>query len=109
MITKHEFEILDHTLHRAAHGCFCGHESEMRPLVDAGLMEFAFRKSYVPEPYWRCTAAGREAFAEARPVYRPDPPPVSARKRRSRERYRRWMAMDSGQPFGEFLKENYSS
>lgn len=63
-LTKAELEILDHTLHRAANNLFCGEPDEMISLVNAGLMEFAGKKSFVPDPYYRITAAGRNALRE---------------------------------------------
>lgn len=55
-------DILDHTEHRAAGGLYCGGGKDMDELVAAGLMEFAGRKSFVPDPYYRITSAGREAL-----------------------------------------------
>ena len=63
-LSRYEIDILWHTQHRAAGGLYCGEIPES--LVSAGLMEFAGRKSFVPDPYYRITAKGREALQQAR-------------------------------------------
>ncbi len=55
-------EILAHT---ARNRFFCGDGREMKELCDAGLMEYAGRKSFVPDPYFAITEKGREALREA--------------------------------------------
>lgn len=64
-LTKNQIDILDHTLHRAAGGLYCGDEPDVRALCDAGLMQYAGKKSFVPDPYFRATPAGREALKAA--------------------------------------------
>ena len=59
-LTHTQIEILDHTVHRAAQGLYCGGGPDMDALVAAGLMEYAGRKSFVPDPYLRITSKGRE-------------------------------------------------
>ncbi len=54
--------ILEHTANRAAGGLYCGDSPDMQVLVANGLMEYAGRKSFVTDPYFRITAAGREAL-----------------------------------------------
>lgn len=61
-LTRNQREILEHTATRAAGGLYCGNEPDMQSLVDAGLMEFGGRKSFVPDPYFRITEAGLEAL-----------------------------------------------
>ncbi len=61
-LSREQREILDHTVHRAAQGLFCGDSPDMRSLVAAGLMEEAGRKSFVPDTYFRITCKGREAL-----------------------------------------------
>lgn len=102
-VSQSEFAILDHTINRASCGLFCGYSDDMQRLVAAGLMEFAGRKSFVPDSYFRITSCGREAWAANRP---PDPPreKISAKKRRARERYDRFIRADSGLTFGEWIK-----
>ena len=64
-LTDEQVAILDHTAYRAARGLYCGGSPDMDGLVAAGLMEDAGRKSFVPDPYYRITGAGREALREA--------------------------------------------
>lgn len=61
-LNREQREILEHTVSRAAGGLYCGDGPDMQALVSAGLMEFAGRKSFVPDPYFRITSAGREAL-----------------------------------------------
>jgi len=58
-ITPAQLDILDHTEHRAAGGYYCGGGPDMDALVAAGLMEYAGRKSFVPDAYYRITSKGR--------------------------------------------------
>jgi hypothetical protein len=58
-ISREQLDILDHTEHRAPGGFFCGGGPDMDALVAAGLMEFAGRKSFVPDAYYRITSKGR--------------------------------------------------
>lgn len=50
--------IIEHTIEN---GVFCGGSKDMDGLVDAGLMEFAGKKSFVPDPYYRVTPKGKKA------------------------------------------------
>lgn len=102
-LTREQWSILDHTINRAARGIFCGDSEDMQALVAAGLMQFAGRVSWVPDPYFRITDAGRDAWRQQRPEPKPMPK-VSARKRRSQERYRLFLRMDYGGTFREFLR-----
>lgn len=52
-------DILDHTVHRAPGGMYCGDSAEMQELVKLGLMASAPRASFVPDPYFRITDMGR--------------------------------------------------
>ncbi len=65
-LTAEQIGILHHTEHRAAGGLYCGGGKAMDALVAAGLMESAGRKSFVPDPYYRITSAGRAALREHR-------------------------------------------
>lgn len=65
-LNHEQIEILDHTMHRAAGGLYCGGGKDMDALVAAGLMEYAGRKSFVPDPYYRVTGAGLEALKAAK-------------------------------------------
>lgn len=57
-------EILDHTANRAAGGLYCGGSPDMDWLCEQGLMQFAGKKSFVPDPYYRITPAGKDALKE---------------------------------------------
>jgi hypothetical protein len=59
-LTHEQIEILFHTRDRAAGGFFCGGSPAMDGLVEQGLMEFAGKKAYVPDSYYRMTPKGRE-------------------------------------------------
>jgi hypothetical protein len=61
-LTPIQISILEHTLHRAAGGYYCGGGPDMDALVAAGLMEYAGRKSFVPDPYYTITSKGCEAL-----------------------------------------------
>lgn len=65
-LTREQVSILDHTIHRAAGGFFCGGGKEMDGLVANGLMVSAGRKSFVPDEYFRITTKGRAALEKAR-------------------------------------------
>jgi hypothetical protein len=62
--TEH-IEIMRHTRDRAAGGFYCGDSSEMQELVTEGLMAFAGRKSFVPDPYFKLTEKGRDVLRVA--------------------------------------------
>lgn len=63
-LTKEQVSILRHTKRHAAGGLYCGGSPDMDKLVEAGLMEYAGRKSFVPDPYYKLTGAGREALSK---------------------------------------------
>lgn len=65
-LNHEQIEILDHTIHRAAGGLYCGGGKDMDAPVVSGLMECAGRKSFVPDTYYRVTGAGREALKAAK-------------------------------------------
>ena len=102
-LSSRQFAILDHTINRASCGLYCGDSDAMQSLVVDGLMEFAGRKSFVPDPYFRVTEKGREAWAANKPP-RPPREKISAKKRRARERYTRFLRADSGLTFSEWIK-----
>jgi hypothetical protein len=71
-LSREQLSILDHTEHRAAGGYYCGGGKDMDALVASGLMEYAGRKSFVPDPYYKITSAGRSALrAQNVPAQRP--------------------------------------
>ena len=59
-LTDKQLEILDHMIHRASQGLYCGASEDMDILLDAGLVEYAGKKSFVPDKYYRITSKGRE-------------------------------------------------
>ena len=73
---RYQMDILWHTEHRAAGGLYCGGGPDVDALVEAGLMEYAGRKSFVPDPYYRITAAGREVLRGAKWKQNANCPPV---------------------------------
>lgn len=58
-LTKEHIEIMKHTI---KNGMYCGDGEEMDELCEAGFMECAGRKSFVPEAYYRITVKGRQAL-----------------------------------------------
>lgn len=62
-LTEEQVGILDHTIHRAACGLYCGDGPDMQVLVKKGMMQMAGRKTFVPDPYFRITGKGKAALA----------------------------------------------
>jgi hypothetical protein len=106
-MTPNQLGIIDHTLHRASvPGLFCGNSPDMQALVRLGYMASAGRVSWVPDEYFRITAAGRQAWQDWKDA-QPKPPPISRRKARSKQRYLEWLrsgAADGGISFGQWLQ-----
>lgn len=65
-LSRYERDILWHTVHRAAGGYYCGGGPDMDALVEKGMMEYAGRKSFIPDPYYKITNKGREALRAAK-------------------------------------------
>lgn len=59
-ITNNQRDILDHTMHRAPCGYYCGDSADMQELIRLGLMVSVGKKSFVPDEYFALTGAGRE-------------------------------------------------
>lgn len=51
--------IIEHTI---KNGLFCGGSKDMDGLCEAGLMEYAGKKSFVPDPYYRVTTKGKNVI-----------------------------------------------
>lgn len=66
-MTREQFDILEHTRDRAAGHLYCGDSKAMTELVAAGLMEFAGRKSFVPDSYFTLTRKGWETVTTRTP------------------------------------------
>jgi hypothetical protein len=104
-MTPRQLEILQHALGVDEYGRgnmyrnhFCaggGDEAICRELVALGYME-TFTRSYLP--YYNCTVteAGKSAMREQSPK-----PPILTR---GQQRYRRYLAADTGVSFREWLK-----
>lgn len=78
-LTQEQFEILDHTLYRAARRCFCGNDDDpdMSFLVDQGLMR-KLGKGWVPgESYFTITPDGEAAHTSHRLLDSQSSPPSS--------------------------------
>lgn len=107
-MNQNQLEILDHVLHRATQGMYCGDSPDMQELVRLGYMASAGRVAWCPDEYFRITAAGRLAWREWRDA-QPKPPPISRRKQRAKRRYQDWLdswAGDCGISFGRWLREH---
>jgi hypothetical protein len=70
-LTSEHFDILYHTQYVAAGGLYCGGGKEMDELEAQGLMQFIGRKSFVPDPYYGITAAGRKVLRERNKTAKP--------------------------------------
>lgn len=55
-----QIAIIEHTI---KNGLFCGDSPDMEALLILGFMEYAGKKSFVPDGYYNVTRAGREAVA----------------------------------------------
>ena len=58
-MTQEQKEILKHA---SKHPFYCGGGSGMDSLCDQGLMAYAGKKSFVPDPYYQITDAGKKAL-----------------------------------------------
>ena len=65
-LTKGQIDILEHTIYRAAGGLYCGGGEDMEALCVKGLMVCVGRKSFVPDPYYCVTPAGRAELISAK-------------------------------------------
>ena len=104
-LTSEQIGILKHTAFRAAGGFFCGDSPEMKSLVAMGLMEFAGRKSFVPDRYFRLTVAGR-SIVNTLAILTPGPR-ISKRKAAAKERYEAYLRAETGESFLRFLQRHF--
>lgn len=58
VLSAEQVAILDHTVHSAANGMYCGGSSEMQALCELGLMSSAGKASFCPDEYFRITGDG---------------------------------------------------
>ena len=63
-LTPKQFDILHHTMHRAARRCYCGDSSDMQALVSRGLMKSLGKVAWCPDEYFTVTAAGAALFSD---------------------------------------------
>ncbi len=61
-LTKEQRAVLEHTAFRAAQGLYCGSDSTVQSLVEAGFMVSVGKKSFAPDEYFKLT---RKGIAEA--------------------------------------------
>lgn len=61
-LNREQLAIMEHTDTRAAGRVYCGDSPDMQVLVAEGLMEYAGRKSFAPDQYFRLTRKGSEAL-----------------------------------------------
>jgi len=64
-LTINQIAILDHTLHRAAGGYYCGNSGDMKILVKLGLMCLSGTKSGCMDEYFTITERGRKRFSRS--------------------------------------------
>ena len=62
-LTNEHIEILKHT---EKNGLFCGDSQEMKELCALKMMEYAGRKSFVPDPYYRLASDGKSMLSDLR-------------------------------------------
>ncbi len=104
-LEREHADIMQHTRDNAAGGFYCGDSPAMQELVAAGLMAYAGRKSFAPDPYFQLTRAGRTAL---RAWIDAQPPPPKPKRRRQTEAFEGWRAYCEsfkGISFGRFWKE----
>lgn len=68
-LTNEHIEILKHT--RENH-YFCGDSKEMQDLCELKMMEFAGRKSFVPDPYFKLMRDGDSFLDDLEELNTPD-------------------------------------
>lgn len=62
-LKSEHIEILKHT---EKNGFYCGDSEEMQELCDYKMMEYAGKKSFVPDPYFRLSKDGESALEDLR-------------------------------------------
>ncbi len=63
-LTREQFEILHHTVTRAAGHRYCGGGKTMDQLVAMGLMEYLGTPSWCPDPFYGITTKGLAALRQ---------------------------------------------
>ena len=104
-LTPRLADILDHTIHRAVGGFYCGGVADMKSLVAAGFMQSAGWKPFVPDEYFKITQAGREALRKWQAA-QPKPKPVKRRRRSPAfDSWRSYVESYGRTPFPKFLND----
>lgn len=62
-LTNEEISIIKHTL-GSPNEAYCSELKEVDSLVKKRYMEFFTKLNYVPEPYWKVTKKGKEAYSK---------------------------------------------
>jgi len=104
-MSESQLAILGHTIRRAPQGVYCGDSIDMQELVRLGYMVSAGNVAWCPDEYFRITTAGKQAW-QAWKASQPQPPRISRRKARAKQRYSNWLdsgAADCGISFGKWL------
>ena len=64
-LTEEQISIMDHTVHRAAGGRYCGGGKDMDRLVELGYMQYIGTPAWADDPFYSITSKGREALRAA--------------------------------------------
>jgi hypothetical protein len=64
-LNNEQMEILKHT-EKSPNSLFCGGSPDMDKLVELGLMTYAGRTGFCPDPYYQITGEGRAALRPTR-------------------------------------------
>lgn len=70
-LTNEHIEILKHT---RQNGLFCGDSKEMQELCELKMMEYAGRKSFVPDPYYKLMRDGESVLNDLDELQTDDTP-----------------------------------
>ena len=77
VLTEEQIAILDHTLSRAPKRRYCGNSSDMKRLVDLGLMRSLGKPIWALDEYFTITTKGCVMFAAAKEQKRKQSNPVN--------------------------------
>ena len=64
ILTAEQREILEHSVHRAPQGRYCGGGEVVEGMVDIGLMRRLPKVEWTPDTFYVITDKGRERLAE---------------------------------------------
>jgi hypothetical protein len=98
-LSPNQIDILKHT---SRTGRYVSNEPDCATLADSGLLhDHGPQALAAGDHYYTLTATGRKAIADHLASL-PKPPPISRRKQRAKDRYRRFI--DHGDAFPSFLE-----